>query len=424
MNPAPLNTEWRPLPFGHAACRTRSAWLLMLAAALSLAACQDPEPAGPDTTPIAVGDHSLGLWTKADAVTEFDDAVARGIVLSSAPPETRGPADISAPAEKPGKPAQDGRQFCAYVTGFGSEEVCGIVVPSAESIGCIRTGESPHGIALAQDGSRLYVSNEGSNTVSVVDPNAMRIVTTVAVGWRPNQIALTPDGHSLWVTNNADHSVSVVDTASNRVARTIEVGPNPHIVAMSPSRGQALVTSEGDGAVDVFDLETFERVRRIIVYGFPRVLSVAPSGDRAFLTLRWLNGALVLDLGDGSVSDRVSVGERPFAEAGKIAHGIAVTHDGQLVLLTTQPSGELTWIDASNLAALGTVSVGDDPNWVEITPDDRYAIVSNTGDDTAVVIDVRQRRVLGRASVSAQPKRLTVGACPEAAVSSKGAHAP
>lgn len=327
-------------------------------------------------------------------------------------------------AEHPRAPAQDGQQWCAYITGFGSEEVCGIRVPSAESLGCVRTGEKPHGIALAPDGSRFYVSNEGNNTVSVVDASAMGVVATIAVGQRPNQIALTPDGRSLWVTNYADHSVSVVDTTSNEVTRTLEVGRNPHIVAMNASRGQALVTSEGDGAVDVFDLDTFERAQRIEVFGFPRVLTVAPQGDRAFLTLRWLNGALVLDLQAGAVGERFSVGERPFAEAGKVAHGIAVTHDGELVLLTTQTSGQLTWINAHTSAAVGNVRVGDDPNWVEVTPDDRYAVVSNTAEDTAVVVDVRQRSILGSSSVSAKPKRLTVGACPEAALSSKGEPSP
>jgi YVTN family beta-propeller protein len=264
-------------------------------------------------------------------------------------------------AEHSRAPAQDGRQWCAYITSYGSEEVCGIRVPNAESIGCVRTGEKPHGIALAQGGSCLYVSDEGSNTVSVVDASAMRVVTTIAVRQRPNQIALTPDGGSLGVTNNADHSVSVVDTASNEVTRTLEVGRNPHIVAMNTPRGQALVTTEGDGAVEVFDLDTFERTRQISGHGFPRVLTVAPQGDRAFLTLRWLNGALVLDPEGGQVRARLSVGERTFAEAGKVAHGIAVTHDGEFILLTTQTSGELTSINAHTLAAVGGVRVGAKP---------------------------------------------------------------
>lgn len=320
--------------------------------------------------------------------------------------------------------AHDGRQWCAYITGFGTDQICGIRVPSAKSMGCVRTGDKPHGVALARDGSRVYVSNEGTNTVSVVDASAMHVVATVPVGQRPNQIALTPDGRSLWVTNNGDHNVSIVDTQENTVTRNLDVGRNPHIVVMNKSRGQALVTSEGDGAVDVFNLHTFERDRRIDVYGFPRVPTVAPHGDRAFLTLRWLNGALVIDLQAGTVADRIAIGEQPFAEAGMVSHGVATIHDGRIILLTTQTSGLLTWIDASTLEVAASVRVGASPNWVEVTPDDRFAVVSNTGDDTAVVVDLQRRTIAGRASVGAKPKRLAVGACPQASTPSTGGQSP
>jgi len=369
--------------------------------------------------------HSRRMGPMA-ALTLFTSKCIVSVVLlfalaACASTKSGQPASTSAVQADPrSSPEHAERSFCAYVTGFGSEEVCGLRIPGAERIGCIRTGKKPHGIALSRDGSLLYVSNEGENTVAVVGTMDMRVIATVAVGQRPNQIALVPDESALWVTNNGDHSVSVVDTESREVTRTFEVGRSPHIVVMDAARRQALVTSEGDGVVDVFDLGTFERTRRMTVYGFPRVLAVAPSGQRAFLTLRWLNGALVLDLEEGAVRERIALGQREFAEQGKDAHGVAVTHDGQFVLLTTQTNGHLTWIEAGGLSPAGHVRVGNDPNWVEVTPDDRFAVVSNTQDNTAVVVDVQQRRVVGRAAVSAQPKRLTVGACPGATLSHGG----
>ncbi len=53
----------------------------------------------------------------------------------------------------------------------------------------IAVGKQPHWIDAAADGTRLYVSNEGSNTVSVVDP-AGGEVGTVAVGNAPRKIAV------------------------------------------------------------------------------------------------------------------------------------------------------------------------------------------------------------------------------------------
>lgn len=301
---------------------------------------------------------------------------------------------------------------CAWVTSFGSDDVCGVEVPSGRSLGCVRTGPKPHGIAIARDGSRIYVSNEGANTLSIVDVPARRVVTEVPVGDAPNQLALTPDGKQVWVLNNASASISVVDAESGTVKRNIPSGRGPHILAMNAARNVAIVTAEGDSSLEVFDLTTFERTARIPVYGWPRVLAVTSDGATAFLTIRWLNGALVVGLDGAGPRERIALGEPRFASEGKDAHGIGLTPAGDELLLTTQITGLLTFVDPSTLAVRGEVHVGDDPNWVEVTSDGRFAVVSNTADNTVAIVDVPARRLVATVPVGRAPKRLAVGRCP------------
>jgi len=302
--------------------------------------------------------------------------------------------------------------FCAYVTSFGGGDVCGIEVPSGRALGCVPTGAKPHGIALSADGARLFVSNEGSDSVSVVDTAGMKVVSEVRVGRQPNQVALTPSGDQLWVLNNGDSTISVLDTASASLARTVPAGRAPHVIVMNPGKGTAVVTSEGDGTLDVFDLRSFERLSRVTVFGFPRVLAVDSAGDTAFLTVRWLNGALAVDLGGKGPFDRVALGEPRFAPEGKDAHGIALTPDQKLLVLTTQMTDEVTFIDPRTLKPSGKLRVGHNPNWIGITADGRYAVVSTTDDNSASIIDLASRTVVRAVGVGRQPKRLTVGSCP------------
>lgn len=49
----------------------------------------------------------VGLWTKADAVTEFDDVVVRGVPVGTAPTESSGRTDSNDPAEPPPEPAAE-----------------------------------------------------------------------------------------------------------------------------------------------------------------------------------------------------------------------------------------------------------------------------------------------------------------------------
>ena len=57
------------------------------------------------------------------------------------------------------------------------------------------------GTATAQAQTRAYVTNNGSNTVSVIDTATNTVVATIPVGFRPFGVAITPDGTRAYVTN-------------------------------------------------------------------------------------------------------------------------------------------------------------------------------------------------------------------------------
>src|ERR1043166_9740582 len=60
-----------------------------------------------------------------------------------------------------------------------------------------------------------YVSNEKSNTVSVIDTGKWQVVRTVKVGQRPRAIALTKDQKYLPVAVGDDDTIQMIDTKSN-----------------------------------------------------------------------------------------------------------------------------------------------------------------------------------------------------------------
>jgi YVTN family beta-propeller protein len=57
-------------------------------------------------------------------------------------------------------------------------------------------------------------------------------VATIPVGIRPQGVTVNPAGTRAYVTNEESHSVSVIDTASNTVAATIPVFGGPFGVAV------------------------------------------------------------------------------------------------------------------------------------------------------------------------------------------------
>jgi len=97
----------------------------------------------------------------------------------------------------------------------------------------------PNGVAMLPDGSKAYVANTVSGTVSVMLLNIRNGVIArpykhILVGTEPYGLALTPNGKKLYVSNSRSNNVSVIDTTTDVVIKTISgVGLEPRGIAIS-----------------------------------------------------------------------------------------------------------------------------------------------------------------------------------------------
>src|ERR1700688_4429803 len=66
-------------------------------------------------------------------------------------------------------------------------------------VGEIKGIEASHGIAVARDGSRIYISEEATRTLDVVDGKTLNVTKRIPLSGVPNLVALSPDGRRLYV---------------------------------------------------------------------------------------------------------------------------------------------------------------------------------------------------------------------------------
>jgi YVTN family beta-propeller protein len=103
----------------------------------------------------------------------------------------------------------------------------------------IPVGKEPNGVAILPDGSKAYVANTVSGTVSVIPLNFKNVAIynpskQIQVGTEPYGLALTPNGTKLYVSNSRSDCVTVIDTATDNVIKFIEnVGPEPRGIAIT-----------------------------------------------------------------------------------------------------------------------------------------------------------------------------------------------
>ena len=145
----------------------------------------------------------------------------------------------------------------------------------------IPTGVAPSDIVTAY--GAVWVSNEGDNTVSRIDP-ATDQVQDIRVGKTPHALAAGDD--AIWVANIDGGNVSRLDAKTNRIdSNPIEVGTQPNDLDFGG--GALWVCDVFDGDVREIDGETLEQVGdpiqvpprpRGIKYGFGSVW-VASAAD-------------------------------------------------------------------------------------------------------------------------------------------------
>lgn len=142
----------------------------------------------------------------------------------------------------------DGTKF--YVADMKEDGVFVVDPVAFERIGFIHTGIGAHGIYPSRDGTKLYVTNRGWNTItggrrgpgsiSVLDPSTDKVVANWPVpgGGSPDMGDVTADGKELWVSGRYDDEVYVFDTATGKLTHRIPVGHEPHGLCVWPQPGR------------------------------------------------------------------------------------------------------------------------------------------------------------------------------------------
>ena len=97
------------------------------------------------------------------------------------------------------------------------------------------------------------MANNDAARVSVIDTATNAVVTTIPAG-QPADVAVAPDGSHVYVTNfsSSAHEVSVIDTATNAVVTTIPVDSYPiGVAATARNVYVAIVASQKVSVIDV-----------------------------------------------------------------------------------------------------------------------------------------------------------------------------
>ncbi|HUC91774.1 MAG TPA: cytochrome D1 domain-containing protein [Paenibacillus sp.] len=180
-----------------------------------------------------------------------------------------------------------------------------------EQAALVETGEGPAHVAVAADGSQVWVANVNGNTVSVVDAASNRLLKVIPVGQVPNEVALSPDGKLAFVGNVESGSVTVIDAQSFDVIKELRAGDAPHGVTVSPDGKEIWVANNESNDVSIIQAATLQVVDTIPTGAYANHVAFSPDGKWAFVTNRQSNDVVKIDTAARKVTARIPVGSEP-----------------------------------------------------------------------------------------------------------------
>lgn len=202
-----------------------------------------------------------------------------------------------------------------YFTAEDAKKV-GSIDPASLSVSWTfdTTQERTHMVVATRDGSRLFTTNMGSNSVSVIDRGAAGAWSQklIAVGEGPEGLDLAPDGSVLWVAHSRDGGMSIVDTASSKVLQKFDVKTQrSNRVKFTRDGKLALVSDLSGGELVVIDTASRAERARLKLGRSPTGILVPPTGNEAFVAVSGENHIAVVDLGTHQVTRRINPGNEP-----------------------------------------------------------------------------------------------------------------
>src|ERR1700733_4132327 len=172
-----------------------------------------------------------------------------------------------------------------YVTTELDKSVTIIDPQTLKIVGGIPTGQAEsHMLAISSDGGKGYTANVGPGTVSVLDLAGRKTLTVIPVAGQVQRISISPDSRWVFTSDTEKPRLAVIDTATNKVDRWITLPGRGYGSASTPDGKWLLVALPDANAVAVVNLPTLQVVKTIIVPSAPQEVVVRPDNQVAYVS--------------------------------------------------------------------------------------------------------------------------------------------
>jgi YVTN family beta-propeller protein len=323
-------------------------------------------------------------------------------------------------------------------TNFAGDAVSIIDPATNKVVAEIKGIEMAHGINHSPDNSQIYIAQESTANVLVVDGKTLQVTKRIPLSGSPNLVQLTPDGKKMYVAINlrwdvvshfpaleAEPSggVDIIDVPSLTKTKTIAIPGGIHDMYLTPD-GKYVVAGANRNEVPlckcgvsaptnlgyVIDTRTDETAWTFSMSpaASPMAISKKPDGSADKIYAQGGgNGFRVVDFDTHVVTSSVKNPDiAPALQDRGGSHGIGITSDQKTLLVNSGQNRTVYSYSLPDLKLLGGARLsGRGLNWLVIAPDDKTVYVANPETNNVSVVDIATMKETAVIPVGFAPSR-------------------
>jgi YVTN family beta-propeller protein len=251
--------------------------------------------------------------------------------------------------------------------------------------------------AEAKDTGLIYVSNEKSNNILVVDPKTYKVVNDIAVSRRPRDMHFNADHSKLYIACGDDDVIDVlaiIDMDRNIVEKEVQTGAEPEGVLVSADGKTVYVTSEVGDLVHAIDADRGYVTQDVVVGTRPRRFAATPDGKELWVSTEMAGEVYIVDRQKFVVTGKIDFLPPGMRKSDVTPVGLVMTKDGKTAYVTLGHAAHVAVVDVPTRAVQGYILVGKRSWGVTLSRDEKTLYVANGLGDDITIIDTASRKAV------------------------------
>ncbi len=206
-----------------------------------------------------------------------------------------------------------------------------VVDPDAgKVVGQITGLHGVHGIAIANDLGKGFITNRGTNSVTVFDLKTLEKKGEPAAGKNPDAVCYEPKTKRVFAMNHDGNDATAIDAKTLEVVATFPLGPAPEFCAVDGA-GKVYVNLEGSSEtleIDAAKPEVTRRVSLVPAEG-PTGLAIDVKNKKLFAACAGSKSMAVIDIPSFKVVATPAIGSGTDAAGYDPGAGLAFASNGE-----------------------------------------------------------------------------------------------